>query len=78
MSEYKLDVNGLVKLMDYSCINDYVSFLSDSDKLTISMENFKYENAEIITNILTRKKFVITEKGKHKDGKYYIKATKNN
>lgn len=78
MSEYKLDVNGSVNLVDYSCINDYVGFLGNSDKLTIAMENFKFENAEIITNILKRKKFIITENGEKEDGKYYIRAFRDN
>lgn len=77
MPEYKLDFSGVVELTDYSCIDDYIGLINNNDKLTICIENSDHEDAEIITDMLKRKKFSILEKGEKIDGKYYIKASRN-
>lgn len=37
MSEYNLDINGVINLSDYSSINDYIDVVGESDKLIINI-----------------------------------------
>ena len=77
MSEYRLEVNGVIGLSDYSSINDYMGIIGDDDKLTITFGASETPNVDIVTNILSRKGFQVAFKGGNDDGKYYITAYKH-
>lgn len=78
MSDYRLDVNGIVTLSDYGDIYDYIDIVGDNDKFTITMDHLDNENTELIMSVLKYKDFIIMDNGKNEEGKYYIKAYRNN
>lgn len=75
MSEYRLDINGTIGLSDYTNIHDYMGVLGEEDKLVVALEpNSNDHNADIISTMLQKNNFVVSSKGGHDDGKFYITA----
>lgn len=74
MSEYRLDVKGIVNLSDYGNIYDYMDVVGVDDKFTITMDYLDEKNTELFMSILRYKDFIITHNGRNEQGKYYIKA----
>jgi hypothetical protein len=78
MSEYHMDINGSIQLGDYSSIYDYMYIVNKNDNLTISIENDETQNVNIVCKMLENSDFVVDLYERQNDGKYYIKAYKNN
>jgi hypothetical protein len=78
MSEYRMDINGAIELGDYSSIYDYISIVNKNDNLTISIDNEETQNINIVCKMLETNHFIINLNERKNDGKYYIKAYKNN
>ena len=78
MSEYRLDVKGIISLSDYGNIYDYMDVVGINDKFTISMDYLDEKNVELIISMLRYKDFIIMYNGKNEQGKYYIKACRDN
>lgn len=77
MSDYKLDVNGIITLSDYGDIYDYIDIVGENDKFTITLEHKDKENIELIISVLEYKDFIVTNSGINKEGRYCIKAHRN-
>lgn len=78
MSEYRLDVKGIVNLSDYGNIYDYMDVVGINDKFTITMDYLDEKNTELIISMLKYKDFIIMHNGKDEQGKYYIRAHRDN
>jgi hypothetical protein len=78
MSEYHMDINGTIQLGDYSSIYDYMYIVNKNDNLTISIQNDETQNVNIVCKMLENSDFVVDLYERQNDGKYYIKAYKNN
>ncbi|KAJ52202.1 hypothetical protein BD780_003608 [Clostridium tetanomorphum] len=78
MSEYNLDINGVINLSDYSSINDYIDVVGESDKLIININYNDKDNFKIICSMLKDKGFDIIRSEELKDCKYYIVASRKN
>lgn len=76
MPDYKMDINGQLGLSEYSNIFDYMSVVDSKDNFTITLDNVKRENINIITSMLKDSKFSILNEGIDDRGKYYINANK--
>lgn len=76
MSEYKMDIKGIIGLSDYSSINDYIGLVDYDEKFTITLDNLATESLEIIESMLRDNDFFITHKGIDTEGKYCINAQK--
>lgn len=76
MSNYKLDINRMVDLSDYSSIHDYMGLIGVNDKFIISFDNADFENAEVIADMLKHNNFIVS-KGENNDGKICISARRN-
>lgn len=74
MAEYHLDINGSIKLGDYSSIHDYMEFVNKNDKFTIMIEKSDKKNIDIVCKMLTDNKFNIDKLNVDYKGKYYIEA----
>lgn len=74
MAEYHLDINGSIKLGDYSSIHDYMEFVNKNDKFTIMIEKSDKKNIDIVCKMLTDNKFNINKLDVNPSGKYYIEA----
>lgn len=74
MAEYHLDINGSIKLGDYSSIHDYMEFVNKNDKFTIMIEKSDKKNIDIVCKMLTDNKFNINKLDVNSSGKYYIEA----
>lgn len=77
MAEYHLDINGSIKLGDYSSIHDYMEFINKNDKFTIMIEKSDKRNIDIICKMLTDNKFNINNLNVDSNGRYYIEAYRN-
>lgn len=73
MSDYKLDINGNMKLSDYSSINDYLEIPKKDDRVSIKLNSNSKDELDMICEILDNKGFNIINK---KDNGY-IYASKN-
>ncbi|MFL0249248.1 hypothetical protein ACJDT4_02350 [Clostridium neuense] len=74
MAEYHLDINGGIKLGDYSSIHDYMEFISKNDKFTIMIEKSDKSNIDIICKMLTDNRFNINNLNVDSNGRYHIEA----
>ncbi|GLC29928.1 hypothetical protein [Clostridium omnivorum] len=74
MSEYRLDITGMIGLSDYSNIHDYMGVIGSEDQLVITIGPGDVDNAQIVTDMLQRNNFEISTKGGHDDGRFYISA----
>jgi hypothetical protein len=78
MSEYHMDINGKMQLEDYSSIYDYMAIVNKNDNLTITIDTGESENADIVCNMLKKSDFIVNLYEKQNNGKYYIRAYKDN
>ena len=78
MSEYNMDINGRIQLGDYSSIYDYMAIVNKNDNLTIIIDNDESENINIVCKILETSNFMVDLYERTDDGRYHIKAYKNN
>ncbi|MBE6052427.1 MAG: hypothetical protein E7212_00725 [Clostridium sartagoforme] len=76
MPNYKMDINGQLGLSEYSNIFDYMNVVDSKDSFTITLDNVKSENINIITSMLRDSNFSILNEGIDDRGKYYINANK--
>lgn len=77
MSEYKMDINGMIGLSDYSNIHDYISIIDRNDNFTITLDDSAKTSLDIIQSILKDSKFSITSEGVDNQGKYYMSLHKS-
>mgnify|MGYP000857305280 CR=1 FL=1 len=78
MSQYKLDINGIVNLSDYSSIYDYIDIVGEEDKLIVNIKDDDRDNYHIICNMLKDKGFDIIGSKKSSSCKYCILAIRKN
>ena len=76
MSNYRLDVKGLITLGDYSNIYDSMGMINKNDSLTITIGEGNEKELEIVKSILKYKDFLIDEDTKDVDREYFITAHK--
>jgi len=77
MSEYRLDVQGELKLSDYSSIHDYIGVIGGEDKLTIVVDKKGASDMNILCSMLINECFLVSSEKKDQEGKYYIFAHKS-
>lgn len=77
MSQYKMDINGMIGLSDYSNIHDYISIIDKNDNFTITLDDSARNSLDIIQSMLKDSKFYIADQGVDGEGKYYMNAQKN-
>lgn len=78
MSNYRLDVKGLITLGDYGNIYDSMGMINKNDSLTIIIGEQNEKELEIVKSMLKYKDFLIDEDIKDVDKEYFIKAYKKN
>lgn len=76
MPDYRMDINGELGLSEYSNIFDYMGVVDKRDNFTITLDNAKEDNINIITSMLKESKFSIIHEGVDDSGKYCINANK--
>lgn len=76
MSDYKMDINGILGLSEYSNIFDYMGVVDRNDNFTITLNRANENDISMITSMLADKNFYIIESGTRVDGNYYISANK--
>lgn len=76
MPNYKMDIKGDLGLKEYSNIFDYMGVVDSEDNFTITLEQIKKEDLNMITSILKGNSFEIVNEGVGNDGGYYISANK--
>ncbi|SHK23543.1 hypothetical protein SAMN02745163_03449 [Clostridium cavendishii DSM 21758] len=77
MSDYRMDIKGNIGLSDYSNIYDYIGVVDKQDNFTITIDDTKQGNINIISSMLSDNKFVICKQGYDENGRYFINAHKN-
>ncbi|WP_123054760.1 hypothetical protein [Clostridium sp. JN-1] len=76
MSQYQIDINGKIRLMDYSSIDDYMAIVNENDNLLVTFDDNNDNEAKMIYKILEKNRFNVVSSVKNPNGKYYINATK--
>ena len=76
MSDYKMDINGVLGLSEYSNIFDYMGVVDRNDNFIITLNKANENDINIITSMLSDKNFYIVDKGIGQDGNYYISANR--
>ncbi|MEG1003656.1 MAG: hypothetical protein RSD13_02665 [Clostridium sp.] len=74
MSDYRMDIRGVIGLSEYSNIYDYLCVVDKEDKFTISIDREDEDSIHTINSMLKDNKFIVDENGYDKNGKYYINA----
>lgn len=77
MSDYRMDIKGIIGLSDYSNIYDYIGVVDQQDNFTITLDNIEKDNINIICSMLSDNKFIIYDQGYDMNGRYFINAHKN-
>lgn len=78
MSQYRLDINGIINLSDYSSIYDYIDIVGEEDKLTVNINFNNKDDYYIVCNMLKDKGFDIVESKEISNCKYCILASRTN
>lgn len=78
MSQYKLDVNDIINLADYSSIYDYIDIVGEEDKLMVNINYNNKDDYNIICNMLKDKGLDIIESREYDNSKYCILASRKN
>lgn len=78
MSNYRLDIKGLITLVDYSNIYDCMELISGNDSLTITSRKENKEELEIVKSMIKHNNFLIDETIKGIEQEYFIRAYKDN
>lgn len=76
MSDYKMDINGVLGLSEYSNIFDYMGIVDRNDNFTITLNKVNENDISMITSMLKDSSFSIVDQGAGIDGNYYISANK--
>lgn len=76
MPNYKMDIKGDLGLSEYSNIFDYMSVVDSEDTFTISLEQIKKEDFNMITSMLKGNNFEIVKESVGNNGGYYITVNK--
>lgn len=76
MPNYKMDIKGDLGLSEYSNIFDYMNVVDSEDTFTISLEQIKKEDLNMITSMLKGNNFEIINESTGNNGDYYISANK--
>ena len=76
MSDYKMDIRGILGLGEYSDIHDYMGIVDKNDNFTITIDTNNKQHINIITSMLRENNFDILEQGISNGGDYYITANK--
>ncbi|MGL4572789.1 MAG: hypothetical protein ACRCVJ_17205 [Clostridium sp.] len=74
MSDYRMDIRGVIGLSEYSNIYDYLCVVDKEDKFTISIDKEDEDSIHTINSMLKDNKFIVDGNGYDKNGKYYINA----
>ena len=76
MSDYSMDINGDIKLSDYSSIFDYLNIIDSNDNFAIRIDRNNKEDIDLINLMLKDNKFVVNYTQYDDYGNYYISANK--
>lgn len=76
MSDYRMDIRGDIGLSEYSNIYDYLGIVDANDKFTITLDQDTEHELNIISSMLEKNNFLISEEGHDGTGNYYINAYK--
>ncbi len=76
MSDYKMDIHGIIGLSEYSNIYDYLCIVDKEDKFTISIDKENKDNLSTINLMLQDNSFIVDNEGVDANGNYFIKAHK--
>lgn len=77
MSNYRMDINGIIQLSDYSLIQDYIEIVDNDDNIVFHINNNPETEIDILCNLLEKDKFTILSKLKNNEGGYYVEAKKH-
>lgn len=77
MSDYRMDISGIIQLSDYSSIFDYMAIVNRNDNLTISMHDVDSESIGIICNMLEKNNFKVELNNSFGSGRCLIRASKD-
>ena len=59
MSDYKMDIRGILGLGEYSDIHDYMGIVDKNDNFTITIDTNNKQHINIITSMLRENNFKI-------------------
>lgn len=76
MPNYKMDIKGELGLSEYSNIFDYMGVVDSEDTFTITLDQIKSEDLNIVTSMLKGNNFKIVNESEGTNGHYYISANK--
>lgn len=76
MPNYKMDIKGDLGLSEYSNIFDYMNVVDSEDTFSISLEQIKKEDFNMITSMLKCNNFEIINEKVGNNGDYYISVNK--
>ena len=74
MPRYRLDINGVIGLSDYSAIADYMHMVQKNDNLTVVFNENNSNDGDMVCSILEGTNFQIQKRGRNNDGKFIICA----
>lgn len=76
MSQYLMNINGNVELMDYSSIHDYMAIVDKNDNLIINLNQEETEHIDMLCRMLEDNNFIVNCNKNHTNGMYHISALK--
>lgn len=76
MSQYQININGKIRLMDYSSIDDYMAIVNENDNLIVTLDSENDSDVNMIYKILEKNNFNTVRMSKGSNGRYYINANK--
>jgi hypothetical protein len=76
MSDYSMDVNGIIGLSDYSNIFDYLNIIDKDDNFVIRIDKNNKGDIDLISSMLRDNKFAINYTQYDEFGNYYISANR--
>ncbi len=76
MSQYLMNINGNVELMDYSSIYDYMAIVDKNDNLIINLNQEETEHVDMLCKMLEDNNFIVTCDIQHDHARYHINAIK--
>ncbi len=76
MSDYRMDIRGIIGLSEYSNIYDYLCIVDKDDKFTISIDKQNKESVDTINSMLKDNSFTVDNEWVDGSGNYLIKAHK--
>lgn len=71
-----MDINGIMRLSDYSLIQDYIEIVDENDNIVFHINNNPETEVDILCNLLEKDRFTILSKSQKNEGGYYVEAKK--